>query len=109
LRTVRSRPALADALPATSDNLQAAALPWRDDAATSRAGATLFYLAGHGIQRSRGDPLLLLSDFFVPGATLARMVDLSCICADGRTRRSFRHQHRGRVARPTAANPQWTV
>lgn len=73
------KPALADALPATSDNLQAAALAWRDDAATSRDGATLFYFAGHGIQRSRGDSLLLLSDFFAPGATLAHTVDLSCI------------------------------
>lgn len=76
---LQTAPDLARALPATFDNLLAAALAWRDDAATDRAGATLFYFAGHGIQRTRGDSLLLLSDFLDPGPMLGHAVDLSSI------------------------------
>ena len=73
-------PQLANALPATFDNLRKAVRAWRKDAATDRAGAALFYFAGHGIQRTRGDSLLLLSEFLDPdAATLAHSVDMSCI------------------------------
>lgn len=72
-------PALANATPATIANLGLAAPAWREDAATHRDGAALFYFAGHGIQRTRGDSLLLLADFLGPGAALTRSVDLSCI------------------------------
>jgi hypothetical protein len=76
---LQTAPQLAHALPATFDNLEKAVLAWRKDAATDRAGATLFYFAGHGVQRTRGDSLLLLSEFLAPGATLKHSVDLSCI------------------------------
>lgn len=76
---VLTAPGLARALPATMDNLGEAVRAWRADAAGDRAGATLFYFAGHGVQRTRGDSLLLLSEFLAPGAMLAHTVDLSCI------------------------------
>ncbi|WP_419813887.1 hypothetical protein [Glacieibacterium sp.] len=90
LRTVRilaspseaeliTAPDLAEAIPATRANLEIAAVAWRDDAAKDRDGATLFYFAGHGIQRTRGDSLLLLADFLGAGPMLARSFDLSCI------------------------------
>lgn len=71
-------PVLADALPATLPNLRRAARAWRRDAAADPAGAALFYFAGHGVQRTRGDSLLLLSDFLDPdGATLAGAIDFN--------------------------------
>lgn len=76
---LQTAPELAGALPATFDNLLTSALAWRGDAATGRDGAALFYFAGHGIQRTRGDSLLLLSDFLDPGPTLGHAVDLSSI------------------------------
>jgi hypothetical protein len=42
---------------------QTAAMDWRADAAVDPAGMTLFYFAGHGVQRSKGDSVLLLQDF----------------------------------------------
>lgn len=61
-------PMLAAARPATMTGLSAALRAWRLDANADREGATLFYYAGHGIQRTRGDSLLLLSDFLDPEA-----------------------------------------
>lgn len=54
---------LKNLLPATLHNVQIALLDWRTAASTSPDNATLFYFAGHGIQRSKGDSVLLLEDF----------------------------------------------
>jgi hypothetical protein len=48
--------------------VSAAAKDWQRDAAESKDGAALFYFAGHGIQRSRGDSVLLLADFLDPSS-----------------------------------------
>lgn len=58
-----------DELP-TSDlsSVSAAAKNWQRDAAQSTANSTLFYFAGHGIQRTRGDSVLLLKDFLDPAS-----------------------------------------
>jgi hypothetical protein len=54
-----------------------AARKWRQDASASQQAATLFYFAGHGLQRSRGDQVLLLQEFGDPNeALLADAVDL---------------------------------
>jgi hypothetical protein len=68
-----------DASPdATLENLQVALHAWRQDASAHPDGATLFYFAGHGIQRTRGDSVLLLSDFLDPhGPMLARAIDFN--------------------------------
>ena len=50
-------------LPATLHHFLKAADGWRTDAARSDDQATLFYFAGHGIQRTRGDAVLLLEGF----------------------------------------------
>ncbi len=39
---------------------------WRDDAATNKNNITLFYFAGHGIQNSKVNTVLLLDDFGDP-------------------------------------------
>ena len=49
--------------PATVDNLLREADAWRRDASTNRDNATLFYFAGHGIQRTKEDAVLCLQDF----------------------------------------------
>jgi hypothetical protein len=43
--------------------LRACADAWRRSSKVHRAGATFFYFAGHGIQRHRGDQLLLMDTF----------------------------------------------
>lgn len=40
-----------------------AADAWREDAAGHKDGMTLFYFAGHGVQRTNEDSVLILSDF----------------------------------------------
>jgi Caspase domain len=47
----------------TLDQVREAASDWRDDASANRDGITIFYFAGHGIDRSKGDSVLLLEDF----------------------------------------------
>jgi hypothetical protein len=39
---------------------------WRTDAASHRDGMSLFYFAGHGVQRKRDDAVMLLEDFGNP-------------------------------------------
>jgi hypothetical protein len=57
-------------------DLQGSAKEWRTDAAVDPAGMTLFYFAGHGVQRSRGDSVLLLQDFGDGlGETLSKAVN----------------------------------
>jgi hypothetical protein len=52
------------------DPLRRAAMKWRDDASAQREAATLFYFAGHGIERSRGDQVILLDSFGDAGGLL---------------------------------------
>ena len=72
-----AEPALADVdSSCTLDSFRADGSAWRRDAATSREGMTLFYFAGHGVQRSKGDAVLLLEDFGDgQGGTLAKTVN----------------------------------
>ena len=68
--------------PATVDNLIREADAWRRDASTNRDNATLFYFAGHGIQRTKEDAVLCLQDFRrTPGPALRHAVDLATIRA----------------------------
>jgi Caspase domain len=48
---------------ATLDNVLDAARDWRVDASGDPESSTLFYFAGHGVQRTREDAVALLSDF----------------------------------------------
>jgi hypothetical protein len=59
----------------TLADFQGAASDWRMDAAKDGGGMTIFYFAGHGVQRSKGDSVLLLQDFGDGlGGTLGRAV-----------------------------------
>ena len=64
---------------ATLANVQDAAKRWRDDASRCNDDATLFYFAGHGIQRSLGDAILLLEDFLSGATVLDHAVDINNI------------------------------
>ena len=44
-------------------NFDAEAKLWRSDASVNPNDATLFYFAGHGLQRSKGDSVMLMDDF----------------------------------------------
>jgi hypothetical protein len=48
---------------ATLSDLRREAKAWRADASTDPAAVTFFYFAGHGVQRTKGDAVLLLEDF----------------------------------------------
>jgi hypothetical protein len=64
----------------TLEAFQRAVTDWRQDASTSRDSLTFFYFAGHGVQRTRGDATLLLSDFGDGiGATLSKAVNAASI------------------------------
>ena len=47
----------------TLDAFLEAALAWRDDVATHKDGVAVFYFAGHGVQTTSRDAVLLLYDF----------------------------------------------
>jgi hypothetical protein len=49
--------------PCTLNAFQTAAGDWRTDASSHQENVTFFYFAGHGVQRSKGDQVLLLEDF----------------------------------------------
>lgn len=57
------------------------ALAWREDAKNNPDDMTIFYFAGHGIQRGPEDGVLLLEDFLVPGAPLAKCIEIGEIKA----------------------------
>ncbi|AWN52162.1 caspase family protein [Methylobacterium sp. 17Sr1-1] len=58
-------------------NVMRAIFDWRNDASFRMDDATLFYFAGHGIQRTGGDVVLLLEDFLQNvGAVLGNTVDV---------------------------------
>jgi hypothetical protein len=85
----RNVPWLADSTPATMENMLKAAHAWRSDANSNNENATIFYFAGHGIQRTRGDSVLLLEDFLGGFTLLDRAVELSNIY-NGMANPSFR-------------------
>lgn len=61
---LKAEPELAGkADPATLSNFRKAVQQWREDAASSPKNMTLFYFAGHGVQRVRGDHVMLLEEF----------------------------------------------
>lgn len=78
---IERRPALADfGDRCTLDNFLAAAAEWREDAAMHPKGLTVFYFAGHGAQRTKGDSILLFEDFGDGvGGPLRRAVDTETI------------------------------
>jgi hypothetical protein len=45
------------------DEVQRAALAWREDAASDERNIAVFYFAGHGVQRSKDDAIAILEDF----------------------------------------------
>jgi hypothetical protein len=59
-------------------DFSAAAKEWRADACTNRDNVTLFYFAGHGVKRERGDHVLILQNFGdgVGGALSAKAVNI---------------------------------
>jgi hypothetical protein len=66
------------ATPACSlQNFLLAAERWRESAKARRDAATLFYFAGHGIQRGGKDQLLLMDSFGLGGPLAQHAVDLS--------------------------------
>ncbi|MCY1021353.1 caspase family protein [Pyxidicoccus sp. MSG2] len=68
-----------DAERATLANIQRAAEAWREEAKQHRSNMTLFYFAGHGLQRTRGDHVLLLDEF---GESPARRLGHGLISSD---------------------------
>lgn len=50
------------------ENFTRNAIEWRDDAGNNRQNTTLFYFAGHGIEREQQDGVLLFEDFGNPVA-----------------------------------------
>jgi hypothetical protein len=76
----------------TLADFQAAASDWRNDAAADAGGMTIFYFAGHGVQRSKGDSVLLLQDFGDGlGGTLGKTINA-------------RNLHNGMAPSPTRPN-----
>jgi hypothetical protein len=71
-------PTLADgAREATRERFREEALAWRKVCAEDPENIALFYFAGHGVQRSNSDMVLLLSDFAdAEGNPLANAVDV---------------------------------
>jgi hypothetical protein len=63
--------------PATFDNVFAEAHDWRQDAASHQANVTVFYFAGHGVQRNKEDAVLCLQDLREPpGGPVRRAIDV---------------------------------
>jgi hypothetical protein len=52
-----------EAEPATRENLRQEALAWRRDCAEDPDNVAFFYFAGHGVERTRRDAVLLTADF----------------------------------------------
>ncbi|CAN7191646.1 caspase family protein [Variovorax sp. LjRoot84] len=63
----------------TVSALQDAAEKWRADASRGAGDGTLFYFAGHGIQKSRNNQVLLLESFGGPGPLARHSVDVSSL------------------------------
>ena len=54
-------------LEATRANFATSAAEWRDDASSRPGNVAFFYFAGHGVQRTHGDHVLLFPGFGKPG------------------------------------------
>ncbi len=52
---------------------------WREDAGSNPAGMTIFYFAGHGLQRGPEEGVLLLEDFLAPGPPLSKCFEIGDI------------------------------
>lgn len=107
---------LGNAPAATVDNFLQAADAWRTDAASDQKNVTLFYFAGHGVQREKGDAVLLLEEFGNGlGPTLLKAVDMHSIVY-GMTTSATRPNMaqtcadpvllRGRVPQPSKGDPE---
>jgi Caspase domain len=67
---------------ATRNNVLAAAAEWRRDASSNQGNVTLFYFAGHGVQRGSGDEVMLLEDFGdITGGLLYNAIDRATLIA----------------------------
>jgi Caspase domain len=60
---LQAEPAMGASAGATLSELRREAKAWRADASTDPSAVTFFYFAGHGVQRTKGDAVLLLEDF----------------------------------------------
>ncbi len=61
----------------TRENFTRVIREWRQDSRSHAGNTTLFYFAGHGIQRSKADSILLLEDFADPDdGTLTNTADI---------------------------------
>jgi hypothetical protein len=80
-REIQAVPALAGLAPrASRQNFGDAARAWRADASKNRSDMTIFYFAGHGMQRGPEEGVLLLDDFLAPMDTvLSRAAELGNI------------------------------
>jgi hypothetical protein len=77
-----AEPRLAGRTPATRAEVVKAMKSLKAAAANDLRGMTLFYFAGHGIQRTTQDGVLLLADFGDPNeGTLAKAVELTNLVA----------------------------
>jgi len=61
-----TKPDMRPAMPCTRQEFAMNIRRWRTDALVDTSGFTLFYFAGHGVQRSPGDSLILMQDFANP-------------------------------------------
>lgn len=59
----RTVPGAAETEPATRENLRRAALEWRGKCAEDPENVAFFYFAGHGVERTPRDAVLLTTDF----------------------------------------------
>jgi Caspase domain len=68
--------------PWSLDEVLQAATGWRADARRHEKGLTLFYFAGHGVQRTQDDTVLLMPAFGSGiGGTLRHAIDTATLCA----------------------------
>lgn len=66
--------------PCILENFLVAADDWRNDAGSHQGNMTFFYFAGHGVQRTKDDAVLLLEDFAERGGgPLRNAVDINNI------------------------------
>jgi hypothetical protein len=70
---------LANCKAATTENVVAALKDWRKAASLNRNHTTFFYFAGHGIQRSATDSVMLLQDFNLGDTLLEKSISLGNI------------------------------
>jgi hypothetical protein len=89
-------PRLASVEAATLRNFRVATAAWREDARLSKESVTWFYFAGHGVQRSLGDAVLLLEEF---GDGIGGVLASGAAVADIRNAMSPDQDKRKKIAR----------